>query len=68
MSPDFVNPYKVNGPQSARPFPKANDTTSRADSCSALKVFDLRSGKKESSCCGSSVSTEMSYSLSSGEL
>lgn len=63
MSPDLVNAYKVKGPQSARPFPKENDTTSRVNSLSALKAFDLRSGKKESSCCGSSVSTEMSYSL-----
>jgi hypothetical protein len=56
----------VNGPQSAFPLPSVNDATSRSAASTALNVFDdlRRSGTKETTCKGSSASTEMSYSLS----
>src|SRR6266404_3962087 len=59
----------VKGPQSAFPLPRVNDATSRSAASTALNdLFGLRSGTKETTCRGSSASTEMSYSLDMGKV
>lgn len=63
MSPERAKAYTVKGPQSAFPFPRVKEVTSRSAGSWAMKDLVFFSGKKESTCCGSSESTEMSYSL-----
>src|ERR1700722_205555 len=55
--------YTVRGPQSACPFPNVNEATCRSEASSARNDLLLLSGKNDRICCGSSVSTETSYSL-----
>lgn len=64
MSPLLVRAYTVNGPQSAAPFPRVKEVTSRSVGSWARKLLDARrSGMNDIVCCGSSASTEISYSL-----
>lgn len=63
MSPDRVTTYTVNGPQSALPCPRVNEVTSRSAGSLAMNELDFFSVKNDTVCCGSSVSTETSYSL-----
>lgn len=55
--------YTLSGPQSAWPFPRVKEATSRSEASSATNDFVFFSGTNASTCCGSSVSTAMSYSL-----
>lgn len=62
-SPFRMRPNTVKGLQSATPLPMQNDIAS-LEAGSSLVYFPETGGEaKEISCCGSSVSCDMSYSL-----
>ena len=64
ISPLLIKAYIVNGPQSAFPFPKVNDVTSRSVSSNATYAPRLFSGTNSVVFRGSSGSKDTSYSLS----
>jgi hypothetical protein len=55
--------YMVRGPQSALPFPRVKDATSLSALSTAMNDFVFLSGTKDTTCWGSSVSLDISYSL-----
>lgn len=69
ISPLFVRAYTVSGPQSAAPFPRVKEAISRSVQSRARKLLEARrSGMNDIVCCGSSASSEMSYSLHSSSV